>query len=1133
MNKIYFLLLALLFMFQGNGQMNIAGDFRNQLHNFIPTSPEAATLGRYGAIPLNSPTGHMQFSVPIHTINLGGKTIPIALSYHYNGFLLEGKPSLMGLGWSLQGTAAVVRETRGLPDDHKNGYYGINNIKQKIDNYHLNNEISIGDMRRFASRQYDSEADKYIVNAFGLNFAFKIDASGNPVFLSQHNHKVAIFWDTTEVHRINSFTVTDTQGIQYVFSETETIIPEVDEETEPNTITSWNISKIIHPNLREVNFEYQNDIYESYDFDAAGSAIEADIAEDFNTNPIFTSGRYNDGVRKTTMSRKLLNRITFHNGSVALGIYQRDTRDLYQNIVVRDFFGKVVNRFDFTHEGNRDILTTVTRNQEHWYAFEYSQKLKIRPFMQSLQDKELMWPQDSWKYYNASSNRAIFKVPSTAYVVDNKPNVYATQVGALKKIIYPTKGYSKIDYEANQVRTQYFSQSANLNNLPLNASVNLPFEADQDPLGSNFKDVSRTLIFDKPTVAKIEYKAYGNTRIGNHIDMRFSRILDDCPDRQYYPSSFFPIPAFPELKDKISYVKNKINEYNETSGGNSGLYPHLNPSIPIICPQFIHLVDPDEGGDSGPFRDQYRSGRILIMPGRYELEISTNLNIGTTAKAEIKVDFHNPPQGLEDGDFYNKIVGGVRVSRITDYDTTESTTPLTTRKFIYNDDQGISTGILMETPLKTKVVSRRIKGLDGNVSFQKYYLISSQRYSQLNTSIGNPVYYKSIKTINTDDDNGYQVTTYGNPINYGDLKYINTPQGADLSRGLLASDEKYKKNTDATFSMQMQTKNSYQQVRGRVLAGTSPNQDENPNHPISFVIKPIQNGNIDFTRYAYDLNPTNPQEINAVKGLYQTVGYKELDSWFKQTKQITEETLHNKTIRQEVNYLYDTRQQLKETTTLDSKQILRKQLISYPYDFNDPTAIAMNNLNQIAAPVKIENFVDGTQISKEEREYSPINSIFYRPQTIKYYNSLSMDDYNDKLNIVYDTAGNIIQTNRENGIYTSFLWGYQGTLPIAKIDNIKYADIPIDLKTDIDNLASKDFNIVNENALRDGLGLLRQSLPDLQVTTYTHNPFIGVTSQTDPRGYTMYYEYDTFNRLEYVRDDAGKLISENKYGYKN
>ena len=51
------------------------------------------------------------------------------------------------------------------------------------------------------------------------------------------------------------------------------------------------------------------------------------------------------------------------------------------------------------------------------------------------------------------------------------------------------------------------------------------------------------------------------------------------------------------------------------------------------------------------------------------------------------------------------------------------------------------------------------------------------------------------------------------------------------------------------------------------------------------------------------------------------------------------------------------------------------------------------------------------------------------------------------------------------------------------------------------------------------------------VTTYTYDPLIGITSMTNPKGYTISYEYDEFNRLKHVKDQNGNLLSKNEYKY--
>lgn len=54
---------------------------------------------------------------------------------------------------------------------------------------------------------------------------------------------------------------------------------------------------------------------------------------------------------------------------------------------------------------------------------------------------------------------------------------------------------------------------------------------------------------------------------------------------------------------------------------------------------------------------------------------------------------------------------------------------------------------------------------------------------------------------------------------------------------------------------------------------------------------------------------------------------------------------------------------------------------------------------------------------------------------------------------------------------------------------------------------------------------------DAQLILYTHNPLVGITSQTGPDGRTSFYEYDALSRLLRVRDEQGRILSENEYQY--
>lgn len=52
-----------------------------------------------------------------------------------------------------------------------------------------------------------------------------------------------------------------------------------------------------------------------------------------------------------------------------------------------------------------------------------------------------------------------------------------------------------------------------------------------------------------------------------------------------------------------------------------------------------------------------------------------------------------------------------------------------------------------------------------------------------------------------------------------------------------------------------------------------------------------------------------------------------------------------------------------------------------------------------------------------------------------------------------------------------------------------------------------------------------------QMTTYTYEPLIGITSQCDANNKITYYEYDSFGRLKTIRDQDRNVIKTMDYQY--
>jgi len=79
-------------------------------------------------------------------------------------------------------------------------------------------------------------------------------------------------------------------------------------------------------------------------------------------------------------------------------------------------------------------------------------------------------------------------------------------------------------------------------------------------------------------------------------------------------------------------------------------------------------------------------------------------------------------------------------------------------------------------------------------------------------------------------------------------------------------------------------------------------------------------------------------------------------------------------------------------------------------------------------------------------------------------------------------------------------------------------------------ITSSSFSIAGSGVIVDEL---RLHPSDAMMTSYTYEPLIGMTSQTDPKGYTLLYQYDAAGRLETIKDEDGNIIEHYQYNYSN
>jgi hypothetical protein len=124
---------------------------------------------------------------------------------------------------------------------------------------------------------------------------------------------------------------------------------------------------------------------------------------------------------------------------------------------------------------------------------------------------------------------------------------------------------------------------------------------------------------------------------------------------------------------------------------------------------------------------------------------------------------------------------------------------------------------------------------------------------------------------------------------------------------------------------------------------------------------------------------------------------------------------------------------------------------------------------------------------------------------------------------IYDRYGNLLQ-KKENGIYYSYLWGYNRLYKIAEIANTPLEEVLQKLGITEDTLLNAGLTAEQERLLRE--------LPEALITTYKYKPFVGIIEQTDVSGKKVFYEYYPGGKLKTIRDDKQRIVQSFDYSIK-
>lgn len=1096
--------------------------YAQDLPKIIPPSPEASSLGKFIEIPVSHFTGLPNISVPIYTINEKEVSIPINLSYHARGIQVEEIASRVGLGWTLSYGGSLSRQVRGGADD---GPYGFSGSRFQTFGTDKDKRRAV-QSAVVAPNDVDFLPDQYSFNANGQSGKFVMNYMDGAPLVQKYGDLIV---EKRGTGVAEGFIITDKKGIKYYFG-----------TSKDGTRRIRNLSQTLH--VKNVSNNGVQDVIDHERFEYFNSWMLTDIVTPTGGHVEFLYERlgvniwkrsYDKVVRSEPYSNVtqvyndeyIIKEIRFNQGKVIFGA-TTERQDLSGSrtldyVEIKDNAGKRIKKYNLEYTyttaptstnqlffleladpkaNKRLFLSKVTEEGAFNellppYTFEYSNQILPSRFSNS---------QDYWGYYNGANNGRYLTFSNYAnFNINRTVDTLRSEAGMLKKITFPTGGSRKFTYEHNKGRADGTIKDAITNTI--------------NPLESKFVDLS-----PKDHVEHYDGSVYAKDFvIGPNVNGGTMKVS-------------FSFPAQPGCTTGMELATCLFQV--SIAGSN---IPH------------------------GEMMLTYDNTLInSLTPGNYTLKVRPINHI------------HNPfDRG--NNDFYvrlnwNEVItseyiyaAGKRIKRIENLTATNSLANF--KEYSYkgydlNWNENLPTsGVIFALPNFYTLN----KVLHENLGIKVLKAYGSVGGSPFSTYQGNSIGYQYVTEYYGDKQNNigktiYKFTMDSDAGGFMDFPY-HIPRDNDWLRGLNLYTRVYK-NNGTGYDLLKEVKNEYtygKNSTAHYYTGSISRDDMPYPERINDLVTNVSANSryIKDRRFfqlpLYTFIGVDGEVIDGISDP-NLLGYKvyHLTGGTVDLAQTEEKSYFEDGIETNVtkySYNYDKHYQLASSEITDSNSDVIKTKNFYPRDVENTTSLGhdalttpeksaidkLKSTNNVGSPVQVESYFNNILLATQRTNYKDlVNGVLPGIiQTSK--NSLGLEDrvvYHS-----YDGKGNPTEVSKKEGTHIVYIWGYQQSYPIAKIENATLSEISLGTIIDLQNKSNIDTNSTTEASLRTALNNLRSSpaLAEAQITTFTYDPLIGVTSITDPRGQTMYYAYDSFNRLEFIKDKDGKILKEHKYKYKN